>query len=154
MKKLMSIIVLTVLATTAAIAQKAKVNTAINATCQCKNLKTFPYFYKENPSSPTSNYILRFDFQHKGAQNCTPKLKGNLVVKGTAGQTISIPVGRLATRISNNTTLQYLISPDQIPYPLAVSASYKFTYNFEYGTVSPCPIKTIALTLEDSEPIL
>lgn len=153
MKKLISGFILAVIFCVQASAQKKSTDGEIVTQCICSKLEVYPYLYLDNPSSTFSSYILRFDFQHKGVK-CTPEFVGSITISQT-GRTVTIPIGRLATKINTINMRQFSIPREQIGFTISTSRACSITYSLKYGTTSICPANMKKIIRPTSgEPIL
>jgi len=153
MKNLIPIFVIALLLSIQSNAQKTTNGGEVSTQCNCSKLEVYPYIYLDNPTSTTSNYVLRFDFNHKGLK-CTPEFVGSITIS-QSGRTVTIPVGRLATKANTINTRQFLIPREQIGFTILTARACAITYSLQYGTTSICPAKVKKIIRPTSgEPIL
>jgi hypothetical protein len=136
-------------------AQKGRSNSGVETSgkCNCSKLDVYPYMYLQNPRSATSNYILHFDFNHKG-QKCTPEFINSIIISAS-GRSITIPVGRLTTHANTINTRQFLISREQIGFTILPERACSITYSLTYGITGVCPASVQKIIKVSSEgPIL
>lgn len=127
--------------------------------CLCKDLEIYPYFYyKDSASAPNSHLYLRFDFHHKGRNQCKPEFKGNITIYRSDAIQVTIPVGNLTSFVDTMGQRIFVITQLHLPNsfrPMTTGGTYRITYSLNYGIKSPCPVSfTKNVRFTTSEPIL